>query len=617
MRIFAACVILLFQLTSAQYGFQSRELPTDTLATIGTQVVSAKDFLERFELMPYPNKDKPSRIENTKLEFLQSLVAEKLLAMDATAQSLGNDSASLMMQYNLERLFVRDELYKRDVVSKISVSESEMREGMNRYVFQIDLEVLGILSKTQGDLLYKKIVKSKNKTEFLRRVKDSLYISLDTLHIKYGTEDIQFENMVYTLGKDSVSKPFEFQNYGWVIVHLIQKQPNFENLSISKSDQIHKVEKIIRGRKEDSVAVNAFASVISSQHAEANPEMFYMLTDTIYNIMKADSNSYTNKGAFILSPSILDLLSGKLFGYLDKPFVKIDAGDAMTLRQVLLGFSDNLVTFPHILPLYIRSGVNNNIKLVVQNELLAREGMKRNLHQSENVRHDIGVWMDNRRGMLLLRRLIDSVHVTNEEIEADYRKDPSAYGATVLVKVREILVDSIPLAKQLRERIDKGEDFSKLAKQYSKRKEWAKHGGESDFIDVSKWDDFGLYVSSVKVGEVKGPWKIKDGLTIFTVLERKILDDSLRKNFATTHDKIQQKLLLDKRQKVVNQYIGALAKKYNVRMNEANLRKTETTSVSMVTWRYIGFGGKVIAVPGVLPQVQWVDEWKRQEKLNQ
>ena len=122
----------------AQLDVQSRELPKDTLATIGSQVISAKDFLERFELMPWPQKEMVSRIELSKLEFLQSLVAEKLLAMEARQENIGNDSMTMSLQKNLERLFVRDEFYKREVLPKISVSVQEISIGLTRIPYEIE-----------------------------------------------------------------------------------------------------------------------------------------------------------------------------------------------------------------------------------------------------------------------------------------------------------------------------------------------------------------------------------------------------------------------------------------------------------------------------------------------
>ncbi|MBI2427740.1 MAG: peptidylprolyl isomerase [Ignavibacteriales bacterium] len=609
--------VLLAQFALSQFGYQTNQLPLDTLASISTQVITAKDFLERFELMPWPQKDVKSRIEYTKLEFLYSLVAEKLMAMEASAQQIGFDSATQSMQYNLERLFVRDEFYKREVLPKIEISNAEIQKGLSRYAYEIEVEILGVLSKAEGDLFFKKYKQAKNKRTILKLFYDSLYIPVDTVQLSFGSADLALEEAAFTIDKDSLSKPVESSIYGTVMLRLLKKYTNPEYAKFNRQDQAHKVRNIIKGRKEDSLATKAFVSVTASQRAEAKPDLFFMLADTIHALMSLDSNAYRTKNVYMLSGGLLDDIQKRLVAYLQNEFVTFASGAPMTFGEVLLGLSNNYVVFPNLQKEYVQWVLNNNMKTVIQNELLTREGLRKNLQQSENVRHDLSTWMDNRRSALLLRKVIDTVKVSETEIEEEYQKDPAFFGATMLVRLREILVDSISLAKGLKEKLKRGEDFATLARKYSKRKEWTKDGGESVLTDIKNLGELGMFAATAKIGEVEGPWKIKEGLTIFTVLERKVIDDSLRMNFAETKRTIEQKLLGVKRQKTLDQYIGTLAKKYGVTLNEANLRKTSTSTSSMFTWRHIGFGGRIVAVPQVLRQTEWVYEWLRRENLNQ
>ncbi len=600
----------------AQLDVQSRELPKDTLATIGSQGISAKDFLERFELMPWPQKEMVSRIELSKLEFLQSLVAEKLLAMEARQENIGNDSMTMSLQKNLERLFVRDEFYKREVLPKISVSVQEISIGLTRIPYEIEVQIMGILSKKEGELFRKKIVQSKNRNAVYNFFIDSLYVPLDTLTIGFGFSNKTIEDVVFSIGKDSLSNPVEVDPLGWVMFRLLQKKSNEQLMRLSHPDRLRKVENIIKQRKEDSIATKVFASVTAPQRAEANPELFLMIADTIAAMMKSDSASYFSKGKFVFPSTAIIELQKKFTARRNDQFITIASGN-LSVDEVLVSLGNNSVMFPSLKLDHIRTVLNNNIKTVIQNELLTREGLKKNLQQTENVRHDISTWLDNRKSLLLLRVILDSIRISTDEIEGEYQKHPEIYGAAVLVRLREILVDSVSLAKELRERINKKEDFSTMAKKYSKRKEWGKNGGESPWIEVSKWGELGLYASNAKINEVNGPWKITDGLTIFTVVERRIVDDSLRANFTITSRSIEQKLLNEKRQQTINRYVGTLAKKYNVTMNEDALRSVKTTTTNMFTWRNLGFGGRIVAVPQVNKETDWVYEWIQQKQLNQ
>ncbi|MDP1677339.1 MAG: peptidylprolyl isomerase [Bacteroidota bacterium] len=618
MRVLHSVLIFIIgqSIMFGQLEFSSKELPKDTLATIGSQIISAKDFLERFELMPWPKKDVASRVEYTKLEFLQSMVAEKILAMESRQQNIGTDSTTMSLQQNLERLFVRDEFYKREVLPKISAPPGEIFEGMKRIPYESEVVVMGILSQKEGELLRKKIIRSKNKSATFNFFIDSLYVPLDTITVGYGFGDKTAEDVVFSIGKDSVSSPVEIDPLGWVMFRLLQKKSNDQLVRLSHPDRLRKVENIIRQRKEDSIATKVFASVTSPQKAEANPELFYMLADSILAMMKTDSAAYFSKGMYIFSSTAIAELQKKFTSRLNDAFITIASGN-MSVDDVLISLGNNSVAFPSLKPEQVQSVLNNNIKTVIQNELLTREGLKKNLHQTENVRHDISTWLDNRKSMLLIRSVLDTVQVSKDEIELEYQLSPQKYGASIFVRLREILVDSISFAKELRERINKKEDFSTLAKKYSKRKDWEKNGGESPWIEVNKWGDLGVYASNAKLNEISGPLKITGGFTIFSVIEKKIVDDSIRANFFETSHTIEQKLLNEKRLQVMNSYIGTLAKKYNVTMNEEALRNIKTTTTNMFTWRNLGFGGRIVAVPQVVRQTDWVYEWMKQKQLNQ
>ncbi len=488
-------VLFLSTLTLAQFPSRVSELPSDTLATVGATVITAKDYLERFELMPWPNKDKAGQIEFAKLEFLYSLVAEKLLALEAAAQNIGFDSTTKKLQRNLERMFVRDELYKREVHPKIVIPPEETKEGMRRFPYEIHAAVFGILSKSEGMTLRNKVIQSKNKKTVLKRFYDSLYIPVDTILVSYGFPDKNIEDAVFSIGKDSISYPVETSAYGWVMFYLIGKGTNAQNISFSHPDRLHKVNSIIHRRIEDSVAVRAFAAVTAPQRAEVRPDLFFPLADSVYEILRSDSAAFESKGLYQFPAYAVSLLEEKFSSELNKDFVVIESGN-MTVGEVLTGLNNNYLVFPKPLnPDAVRIVLNNNIKTVVQNELLSREGLKRNLQETENVRHDISVWMDSRKSRLLLKNIIDTLQQN---------------------------VDSV------------------------------KQAAKNEYI-----------------------------------------------------------------QEAIDVYIGSLAKKYNVQVYETTLRNINTTTTSMVTWRHLGFGGRILAVPQVIRQFEWKYEWQRQQLLNQ
>ena len=593
----------------------SHQLPMDTLATIGPQVLRAKDFLERFELMPWPKKDAKGRLEYSKLEFLYSLVAEKLLSFEATTKDIGSDTSTQMMKYGMERLFVRDELYKREVFPRIDITPAEIQGALARYAWEMRVQLLGIATRQEGDALYKKANSSHNPDSTLAFFRDSLYTILDTITVDFGGKDFSLENEVYNMGAKKLSRPFTSDMYGLIMVRVLLKYTNPKYVNASKPDQVTAVKNILRGRQEDSLSAKTFSAFLTPQRAEADPALFKILADSVYSMMITDSAGHRSKGLYVFSSRDIELLIPKLRQYHTSPFITAKSG-VMTLREVLEMLQYNRVVFPSLSKNIVEAILNNNIKTVVQNELLSREGFQRNLQQSEQVRHDVAQWMDSRRALLLTARVVDTVEVSEREVLDYYSRNATLFGAKVEVNIREILVDSVKLAQELRRRIDKGEEMSALARQYSKRKEWGDRGGESGFFPVTEHGDLGFYASNADSGQDVGPLRIKEGITIFRVLEKRQHLDSMKQNFEQVKRTAGERLLKQKRQHTLDKYIAGLAKKYGVVIYETNLHGVKTTSTSMFTWRHIGWGGVMVAVPSVNPQVQWIQEWRRPQTIN-
>ncbi|MDO4594148.1 MAG: peptidylprolyl isomerase [Tissierellia bacterium] len=90
------------------------------------------------------------------------------------------------------------------------------------------------------------------------------------------------------------------------------------------------------------------------------------------------------------------------------------------------------------------------------------------------------------------------------------------------VKASHILVDDEKTAKEVKQKLDNGEDFSDLAKEYSKDSANAENGGELGFFKKSEMaQEFADKAFDMKVGEISDPVKTDFGYHIIKVEERK------------------------------------------------------------------------------------------------
>ena len=56
-----------------------------------------------------------------------------------------------------------------------------------------------------------------------------------------------------------------------------------------------------------------------------------------------------------------------------------------------------------------------------------------------------------------------------------------------------------------------------------------------------------------------------------------------------------------------------LAKKYGVKVNESTLHKLDAVNLNMLVYRFMGFGGRILAVPIDPMFADWVEAWQKDE----
>ena len=100
----------------------------EVIAKIGNDEITEQEFLARYELTPQVNAGILGMEEALKKEVLYSLIAEELWALEANEMEL---TKSDMIKYTYkvyEEMYVRDALYKEEILSKVNLSDERSEE---------------------------------------------------------------------------------------------------------------------------------------------------------------------------------------------------------------------------------------------------------------------------------------------------------------------------------------------------------------------------------------------------------------------------------------------------------------------------------------------------------
>ena len=601
--ILSLSVILPAPSTFAQ---RVRPLPADTLAEVGGTAILARDLLERLELMPWPGKERGNASDSVKIRALQSLVAERLLSHEALLRDLGSDSASVLRTERLERMLVRDELYRREVSPRAVPTKAELREGLRRYASSLTVIIFTARSEEGARSIYT-AARRHSLDSTLERIPLILLARTDTLSFAFGDVEKPLEDAAYGIPKiGGVAPPVLLRRLGWVVVGLLRKLPYDKYLTQSNPDRIRAVENIIRQSKEREIAARFSGGILSAKRGEADSILFDRFADVALRVFRNDSLRLRKQGVFSLT-LIADTLEHELRTVLAAPMVAMEGGD-LTVLEILEGFRSRPTGFPTLDGEDFRNRLNAAIRDLVAAEYLSREGLRRGLQNSPQVRHDVATWADYWRSRAMERAIRDSIEVADEDVSAFLIEHGAILGVPYEVNLREILTDSLSASLRMLERILDGEEMGALARANSKRRGWAERGGESLWFRVSGYPDLGFRAMEADSGALVGPVRVRNGYSLFRVLgKRRVAGDSLI-SYDSLKALTRAKVRAEKGERAVNGRIAGFARAHGATIHYDRLRRVEVTRQNMVTRRMIGFGGVMIAVPTILPKFDWVKE---------
>ncbi|ASA96677.1 MULTISPECIES: peptidylprolyl isomerase [Anoxybacillus] len=165
--------------------------------------------------------------------------------------------------------------------------------------------------------------------------------------------------------------------------------------------------------------------------------------------------------------------------------------------------------------------------------------------------------------LLRQKAAMEDMKVTDEELKKYYNEYKPK------VKASHILVDDEKTAKEIKAKLEKGEDFAKLAKEYSKDTGSAQNGGDLGWFGPGKMvEEFEKAAYALKVGEISDPVKTQFGYHII-----KVTDKEEKKSFDEMKEEIEfevKKSKLDTSK--VQSKLDELMKEANVDIKDKSLK---------------------------------------------
>ena len=607
-------LILLFYFSVCS-SFFAQEVGEKVIATIGNIEITESEFIERFEFTPQFNRQNKAQLNASKLNFLYTLIAEKLWAQDALQNGLDISGGIETARSAIEKMYVRDALYKNEITDRIFITDEEIKEGLDRSLYTLKVNFLYSADKNEIDNLYG-LLKLNVPFDSILTERYEYFEQKEPIEVIYGDLQDNVEDSVFALNAGEFTPPLAAAD-GWYIFNLVEKISKVMESKKEEENTFNSVKKIIAKSKEAELFRNFYISFFKNRQMDVDQNLFKEIFHNLHSIFKSKENLLPNKSQedlIHLEVNDLLLIENKLGNInLNRPFLKFERNpiSAKTfLRELIFdGFnttsSDSLFLLNHF---------NNRVRTTIEKELLAREGYKRGLHLSPEVQRSVRMWTDNYLFQAAKGDILDTVSVSDSAALAEYKKFNKKEVYPVQVNIIEILTDSLELINRVRRDLDSGIDIKILAEKFTER-EWTKEKqGEFGFFPVNAYGEIGRIAAQMEIGEIYGPLKVPEGYSIFKLIDKKEETSKLpEKVFELEKDKIKRNLAENIAYKNVFDKTIDLAGKYKIQIDYTILKSVKVSTINSFAIRHMGFGGKITAVPLLAPFSEWVNEWLKQK----
>jgi len=625
-RIHFILVIICFSLNAQQ--------EEKVVAKVGSYKLYESEFQERFDFSVHPKLLNENDKLASKHEFLEQLIAEKLLSLEA--QEMGYNHSEIFSDIitPLENMFVRDALYNYEIKNKTAYSNDEIIDGIKKINKLLKMKFIYSRNREEIEHLYSLLIRGVS-FDSLLLLRSESKDQLVPREITFGTVAEEIEDSVYNLKQGEFTGPMESKD-GYYILKLVGVGQN-QNLK-DKERALDDVKRIVEKRAEYKRYLSYYHSFFSNYKITSDREIFENLIKIFVSKIKAkyqfdhteiNNNSLVpNSSKFYLRgseiSSALELLGSELR---DKTFIDVVKKE-IKVKYFLNQLCQDGLYIKDTNEINLRASLSSYIRKFIEDELLTAEGNKKGLKNSPDVEKYLNMWKDSYLSKMLMMSLFDSIKVTEEEACSVYIQNEWNDIPLELVNVVEILTDSLIIVETVLNELSKGGNIKVLAREYTIRDSLKDKGGEFGFFPITKHGEIGKIASQMKIGDVYGPLKLDEGYSVFQLIDRIPLTQSSidsiasfteknREEFNELKDQIIMQLSLSKFEKFVNEFNASLAQKYGVEIYEDVLDGIDNVFMNLVVVRYMGFGGEIFAVPYTEQFSGWYDIWLKNKNMIQ
>lgn len=383
MKVCSLVILLCSWVLCGENSFAGGE---DTVASVGRFFITKQDLLDSYEFGPAFVK----RLNNPLRRHLDFMIDERLLALHA--EGLKYDTTQFVRERvsALEEDLAVDELYKDEVLSKVTLSDKEIETGVQRAKTHLQLRWLFSENKQKAE-------------ELARRLKGG--VPFDSLYTMQGdTNDRRLETTILNLERDvpelgrgirslhihQASAPLQGPD-GYYIIRIDNVWHNPLTTEFEYEKIRHETVEALRTSKADALGRDYVRFKMKSANPIIKAEGFnivraYLADKGLSRDMQVKWNI---PSTFMTEAGPTPINASEKF--LGRPVVTF-AGRMLTVREYVRWFDIRQFQLKRSSLAAFNASVKQSIWKLVEDKMLSQEAYARGLNNRPEVQHEANKW---------------------------------------------------------------------------------------------------------------------------------------------------------------------------------------------------------------------------------
>jgi peptidyl-prolyl cis-trans isomerase C len=498
-------------------------------------------------------------------DALDKLIDDQVMILGAYKEGLDieveNDTA---FQKQKDQILL-NELYKREILDKSQVSESELRKQYDKMKEEIHASHILVDSKELADSIYQELNQGADFGELAKEksIDPSAKSNAGDLgFFGWGRMVPEFQEAAFALQEGQISKPVKSQ-FGWHIIKLLERRE-------AEQQPFDKVKDMIRAQLERSRREERMKEYFQELKKEVN----FKLNQESSNLLMSkrtetppDSLGLRRMGEQLdMDKFTDDEKSQTLFSY---------KGGEITVGDFLAQFNS--------MPPQYRPELDDGDKVEevafqsIVLDILSETARNQNL---EGTRSFKDTWKKFKETEMAKRMrgtvILQGVGISDEEIQSYYDRHPDRFEKPAEVQVKEILLKTEEEARDVLGQLNKGADFEKLAEEKTIRTYVQNKGGDLGSFRRARYPEIFDAAFEMEKGRLGGPIKINDRqygecYAVIKLIDKKEAEKS---PLDEIKDQVTRQARSEKDEKVVRSWIDTQKGRLNIEINEEVLEST-------------------------------------------